>query len=227
VVVPQYKTENVKLNNIIYARQETIGYTIETRSLYDHVMSSADRVFTPHGIIPDLFVKENPDGTAAIWRWGRSIQPYFTSVHENLAQAEQVLFETIYHNDYLSNEEISSNWFETEEEAILYRNIYYADLWKISTVVAASILRKQEILKNHRAQLAAKPYETVKNEEAILAAGYENLIPCIPNERYDDTTTRVINALNKRIDIAQLHAIVRTLRRNWYKTEQSTSNSAL
>jgi hypothetical protein len=228
VVLPLQGIIIKKNENILFRTTSTIDYKVFLRSLYDHIIESAELTKTPNGVGRRLHIVENDHNQFELRSWEGDNGQFIVITKTNTQEeADDTLFAFVYDKNFLPDESRDCSWHETEAEAIQYRNIQYASLWQVNTHVAASILRKKEILENHRAQLAAKPYETVKNEEAILAAGYENLIPCIPNERYDDTTTRVINALNKRIDIAQLHAIVRTLRRNWYKTEQSTSNSAL
>lgn len=216
VVLPIQGKSVKKTDGILFKTTETTGYQIEKRSLYDHIMESAERTKNPNGFTPRLHVV--PTSNFELRSWLRDNGRYIViKSYKTQSEADDALFSLVYSGNFLLDETRDCSWFETEGEAVFYRNERYAELHGIDILVAASILRKKDMVEKYRNEIAIKPYEKIKSDEANLAAGYENIIEFIPGERYDDTCARLIKVLPERVDAPKFHAIVRTLRREWLK----------
>ncbi len=203
---------------------EVTGYTIVKRTLFDHVMRSSIRMPTPYGYIPRLHLSEQ-DGMYSVRSWtGEGFTTETLSTHQNRHDAEAAMFQLVYENEFMEDDSPETYFFETPDEAGAAITRIMSDTWNVDEETAHSILQKQKMVAFSRSpqiQSYIEGYREKIDSSLELAADYLNLIPPAM-EKYNETCSRIIQALDEPVPPKTLHAIAFALRYTWRKEAQQT-----
>jgi len=191
---------------------------IEETNLYDHVMRSNNETTSPRGVEPIKFYEEVGDN----WRYketkqdvdpededvkGSDIEEYSLFIvykwyfgkkqeqarFESEEEAEQYLFEWVYDYDFQTDDQRSTHWFDTFEEA----EEELAEKQGLDVEVYRSIERKRLIVEEARATKRAAEREVKEKRLNDLANIYSEGVPTIKGESKQETQTRVSKILGR------------------------------
>ena len=122
------KQEAINKNVFVFDHD---GEIVE-RNLYEHIMMSEDQTTSPVGVMgrwhirhEDLWCSSgrrnhvlNTEGNYEVWTWGpNGNYPSFIKEFESEEEAEEFIFNKIYSDDFLPDDQRHVDYYDTKEEA--------------------------------------------------------------------------------------------------------------
>ena len=198
-------------NLTVSEAKETIIYVIENGkpeeiTLYSHIMASVDETTTPRGVAPRCFVEELTDDndesywTISTWGIGGNNYRQGTEIFESEEDAEDELFNRVWQYDFYNDCNRNTEYFDSYDKANERLAEMYAEAHGIDNEVAASILRKKDLVNETRKKIAEEFYNKERERINIEAMKYAELIPTIEGESHIQTRERMSNAIGHKIE---------------------------
>lgn len=229
--------KEAKAKTIFFVEEAGDGnYKISTDNLYDFVMMSAEETTSPRGAETKLHIRHSnypAPGSAAhlavpaeedtfeVWTWGASGRhPQLIESFETEEEAVDFIYERTYQYDFITDDQRSTVYFDTEKEALHELIEIIAGNFHLSFDVAESYYLHSLKAAELRAQ---KEYDEICREVELnkidnervqrIAAEYVSLIVKVEGESYKQTAARLSAAIGERIESRVFHAAVKMIRK--------------
>ncbi|HPI43691.1 MAG TPA: hypothetical protein PLH91_00535 [Tenuifilaceae bacterium] len=196
-------------------------FRVSTDNLYDFVMLSIEETTSPRGVEPKLHIRENGEDLE-VWTWGTRGQfPKLIDSFKTLEDAEDFIFNKTFEYDFSNDNNRSTLYFDTQEEAELEIIQRYADNWSVGLEVAKSILKKKKVVDEIKEQREFEEQLRIAeqrkiNQERInkLAEVYASMIEP-QKETFKETASRLGEVIGEKIEKEVFFTAVKLIRQRF------------
>lgn len=211
---------------------------VESTNLYDFVMISMEELTTRDGVQGKYFVNEKEQdcscydeedecfdsdcekclghGFEIVYNamsWNRGNRgAEILDTFDTEEEADDYIFDRVYKYDFSSDDQRSTTYYSTEEEAKEAIIKMLADDWGVDVDVVESILRKKEIVEQKRFEQRIERETKERERVEKLALIYSEMINKVEGESYKETCGRLSLAIGQRVESSVFHKAVKMIR---------------